>query len=79
MKDYSIKRPEEEYEIIKFFYEKCVKGEGLMPEFSSKELYDLHRRAMDGDYTSQLLMVEIYKRLMPQLNQEILKQIREGN
>ena len=64
-------------ETIKFFFEQCVKAEGLMPDFSSKELCDLHRRAMDGDYTSQLLMVEIYERLMPQLDQDLLKQIRE--
>tara|TARA_A100001035_G_scaffold56721_1_gene41935 strand:+ start:545 stop:766 length:222 start_codon:yes stop_codon:yes gene_type:complete len=64
-------------ETIKFFFEHCVKGEGLMPDFSLKELCDLHKRAMDGDYTSQLLMIEIYERLMPQLDQEIISQIRK--
>jgi len=75
-KDYSIKRTEEEYALIKFFFEENER-QGLLPDFSSKELCDLHRRAMEGDYTSQLLMIEIYERLIPQLNQDILKQIRE--
>ena len=85
-KDYSIKRSEEEDETVMFFFEKC-ESEGMLADFSSKELIDLHRRAFEGDYTSQQLMIEILIRLLPQLNwdrdgrervEETIKRIREG-
>ena len=70
---------EEEERQIKWFFKEIVEKEGLLEEWSSKELWDLNKRAREGDYTSQLLMIELFNRIIPQLDQDILKEIRKDD
>lgn len=61
----------------KLFFEEIVEKQGLLPEFSSKDLLELHGKAFAGDLTSMQLMIALYKKIIPQLDQDLLQQVRE--
>lgn len=66
----------EETSIIHYFFEE-VESSGFLPEFSSEELINLHQRAEEGDLISTKMFVALMYKVLPQLDQDILKKVLE--